>query len=73
MYIVIERSPNSSLQTEYHIINEIQMKQFILDNDCDESVSHEDFSKNAFGENLEVALNQSHEDKQYEVLHLWLN
>lgn len=73
MYIVIERSANSILQTEYHIINEIQMKQFIIDNDCHETVSHKDFANNAFGENLETALNESNEDKQYQVLHCWLN
>lgn len=73
MYIVIERSSNSQLQTEYHIINEIQMRQFIIDKECDETVSHEDFQKNEFGENLEIALNESTQEKEYKVLHVWLH
>lgn len=72
MYIVIERSQNSFLQTEYHIINENQMKQFIQDKNCDDMVSSEDFSDNDFRENLESALNESHEDKEYHVVHIWL-
>lgn len=73
MYIVIERSPNSFLQTEYHITNEKQMRQFIIDKDCDEAVSYEDFLNNDFRENLEVALNESDENKQYQVVHIWLH
>ena len=73
MYIVIERSPNSFLQTEYHITNETQMRQFIVDKDCDEAVSSEDFSNNHFRENLEIALNEIEDNKKYQVVHIWLN
>lgn len=73
MYIVIERSPNSKIQIEYHILNEVQMKQFVIDKECDETVSHKDFKKNEFGENLEIALNESTQEKEYTVLHVWLH
>lgn len=73
MYIVIETSPNSKKQTEYHIINEIQMKQFLIDKNCDETLSYEDFTKKAFSEDLQATLNETHENKQYEVVHVWLH
>lgn len=73
MYIVIESSANSFLQTEYHIINQKQMEQFIIDKDCDDIVSIEEFSSNSFGESLESALNESDEEKQYQVVHIWLH
>ena len=73
MYIVIESSANSFLQTEYHIINEKQMKQFIIDKDCDDILSIDDFASNSFGESLESALNESDEEKQYQVVHIWLH
>lgn len=73
MYVIIEKKPNTQFQTEYHIVNEIQMKQFIVDKNCEEAVSYEDFSNKYFGDELEAALNESQVDKQYQVVHVWLN
>lgn len=73
MYVVIEKTQDSFLQMEYHIINENQMKQFILDKDCSDMISSENFAKEDFRENLENALNESSEDKEYQVVHIWLH
>lgn len=74
MYIIIERTQGSYLQTEYHILNETQMKYFIEEKDCEELISFKDFSQNDFSEKLEVALNENdNTQKEYQVLHVWLH
>jgi len=74
MYIVIERTQGSNLQTEYHILNETQMKYFIEEKDCSNLISFKNFSNSNFSEELEFALNENEEEqKEYEVLHVWLH
>lgn len=73
MYIVIERGPNSFLQTEYHIQNENQMKQFLIQKDFSDVIFHDDFQSENFRVKLESLLNDSDEDNQYHVVHLWLH
>ena len=74
MYIVIERTQGSYLQTEYHILNEIQMKYFIEEKNCSNLISFKDFSNSNFSEELEIILNENDEEKkEYQVLHVWLH
>ena len=77
MIVIIEKNNSVMLQTEYHILNQEQMKNFLSVKNCDK-VSYKDFSKESFSKDLELALNSDDDDdddeeKEYQVMHIWLH